>query len=506
MKLYNGYENERLPRNYSLLSDQYQFNMGCGYLLAGKEKDEAVFDVFFRKVPTNGGYAVMAGLDKVIPFIENLKFDERELDYFRRNNYPEQFINYLKNFKFHGTITAVPDGTPVFPNEPLLTVKAPIIEAQILETCILSIINGAMEHATGARRIIEATPDKKDVYIIENERGEKDPLAVMEFGLRRADGPEAGIDASIYGIMAGCAGTSNVMVANMLNVKALGTMAHSWVEAFDNEYDAFLNYAGIYPNNCILLVDTYDTLRSGIPNAIKVFNYMKEAGMPLDNIGIRIDSGDLAYLSKEARKMLNEAGFPQAKICLSNGLTAKTIGDLVAQGAEFDSLGVGDNISKPEGRMGCVYKLVAEGHNGIWIPKIKLSNDTIKIVNPDHKTLYRAIDRETGYAIADIMTRKGEKITKDNLLIVSPQDYLKSRTINNFDLIELQKPIFVDGELVYEDPDIMVKKAYCNQEMAKLYPEVRRENKPHEYHVSGTKEYVDFKNNMIEEHHKLVLK
>lgn len=501
MDLYNGYE--RLPRNYSLLTDQYQLTMGAGYLLSGKKDNEAVFDVFFRRVPNNGGYAIMAGLDKIIPFIQNLKFDERELDYFRRNNYPKEFIEYLKNFKFTGTITAIPDGTPVFPNEPLITVKAPLIEAQLVETCILSMINGAMEHATGARRIIEATPNKTDVVVMNEPKA---PKAVMEFGLRRADGPEAGIDSSIYGIMAGCAGTSNVMVANMLNIKALGTMAHSWIESFESEYEAFLTYAKIYPDNCTLLVDTFDTLKSGIPNAIKVFKYMEENGLPTDKIGIRIDSGDLAYLSKEARRMLVEAGFPQAKICLSNGLNAETILSLVEQGAEFDTLGVGDNISKPEGRMGCVYKEVALKEKGVWTPKIKLSNDAIKIVNPDYKKLYRAYDVETGYAIADIMTRQNQILTNDDLIIVSPTDYLKRKKITDFELVELQKPIFVDGVLVYDDPDLFDKKKYCNEQMATIYPEVKREKMPHEYHVSGTEEYVNFKNELISEHRKLVLK
>ena len=496
MELYNGYE--RLPRNYSLLSDQYEFTMGAGYYLSGKKNDEAVFDVFFRRVPNGGGYAIMAGLDKIIPYIQNLKFEERELEYFRRNNYPEEFVEYLRNFKFTGTITAIPDGTPVFPNEPLVTVKAPIIEAQIVETCILAIINGAMEHATGARRIIEATPNKTPIYVI-NEP--KNPKNVMEFGLRRADGPEAGIDSSIYGIMAGCAGTSNVMVANMLNIKALGTMAHSWIESFDTEYEAFLTYAKIYPNNCTLLVDTYDTLKSGVPNAIKVFDYLKENGMLTDNIGIRIDSGDLAYLSKEARQMLDNAGYPNAKICLSNGLNAKTIGSLVSEGAKFDLLGVGDNISKPEGRMGCVYKEVAL--NGV--PKIKLSNDAIKIVNPDYKKLYRAYDIGTGFAIADIMTRQDEKLTSDDLIIVSPTDYLKKKKISDFRLVELQRPIFVNGELVYNDPDIYEKQKYCNEQMATIYPEVKREDMPHIYHVSGTEEYVKFKNEMIENARKLTL-
>lgn len=490
MKIYNGYE--RLPRNYTLMSDEYEFTMANGYLINGKENEKAVFDIFFRKVPNNGGYAIMAGLDKIIPFILNLKFNEQDLDYFRRNSYSEEFINYLKNFKFTGDIYAIPDGTPVFPNEPIVTVKAPLIEAQIVETALLSIVNGALEHATGARRIIESVPEN---------------IGVMEFGSRRADGPEAAIDASIYGIMAGCMGTSNIIAANMLNIKAMGTMAHSYIESFPSEYEAFLAYAKVYPNNCMLLIDTIDTLKSGVINAIKVFKYMKENNMPLDHIGVRIDSGDLAYLSKEVRKMLDAAGFPQAKICLSNGLNAKTIRSLIDQGAVFDSLGVGDNISKPEGRMGCVYKEVALiKQNGIIIPKIKLSNDTIKIVNPDYKKLYRAYDKTTGYAIADIMSRRNEKISKDNLIIISTTDQLKKSTINNFELVELQKPIFVNGRLVYNDPEIFKKQKYCNDQMKTLYPEIKREEMPHEYYVDGTEEYINFKTKMIEDTKKLVNK
>lgn len=488
MKIYNGYR--RLSENYTLVTDEYEHTMGNGYFTLKKSDQEAVFDIFFRKVPDSGGYAIMAGLDKVIEFIENMHFDERELNYFRRNNYPKQYIDYLENIKFSGDIYAIPDGTPVFPNEPILTVKAPLNEAQMIETVLLCLINGAMEHATGARRIIEATPKN---------------VPVMEFGSRRADGAEAAIDSSIYGIMTGCAGTSNMQVANMLNMKALGTMAHSWIESFPTELEAFLTYAKLYPNNCMLLVDTYNTLKSGIPNAIKTFNYMKENNMPLDNIGIRIDSGDLAYLSKEARKMFKEAGFPQAKICLSNGLNAKTIEELISQGAEFDMLGVGDNISKPEGRMGCVYKLVALEENGQFVPKIKVSEDVVKIINPDYKKLYRAYDADTGYAIADIMTRRGEKISKDNLLIISPTNTLKNKVITNFELVELQKPIFVKGKLVYNDPDILIKKEYCNKQMATLYPEVRRRAMPHEYYVDGTGAYVEFKNDLINKVKKLTM-
>ena len=485
MKIYNGYE--RLPRNYTLLTDEYEYTMANGYLINGKSDDEAVFDVFFRKVPNDGGYAIMAGLDKIIPYIQNLKFGERELDYFRRKGYSQEFVDYLKKFRFSGDIYAIPDGTPVFPNEPLVTIKAPLIEAQIVETAVLSIINGAMEHATGARKIIEATP-----------KG----VGIMEFGARRADGSEAAIDASIYGIMAGCVGTSNVLAADMLNMKALGTMAHSFIESYDSELDAFIAYAKIYPDNCLLLVDTIDTLRSGVPNAIKTFEYMKKNNIDVSHIGIRIDSGDLAYLSKKAREMLDLAGFPQAKICLSNGLTDKTIESLIAQGAKFDSLGVGDNISKPNGRMGCVYKEVAI--NGR--PTIKLSNDAIKIVNPDFKKLYRAYDKKSGYAIADVMTRQSENIDKEELLIVSPTDLLKRSTINDFELVKLQKPIFIKGKLVYDDPEIAAKRDYCNRQMETIYPEVKRIEKPHGYYVDGTEEYVNFKNEMIINAKRLVRK
>jgi len=490
MKIYNGHE--RLSRNYSLLADEYEYSMANGYLVNGKEKQEAVFDVFFRKIPNNGGYAIMAGLDKVIPFIQNLKFGETELNYFRKKGYNEEFINRLKSFKFTGNIYAIPDGTPVFPNEPLLTVKTNLFEAQIIETALLSIINGAMEHATGARRIIESTPKN---------------VGVMEFGARRADGLEAAIDSSIYAIMAGCVGTSNALAADMLNMKAMGTQAHSWIESFDNEYGAFLTYAKTYPNNCTLLVDTIDTLRSGVPNAIKVFKYMEENGLPTNNIGIRIDSGDLAYLSKEARRMFDEAGFPQAKICLSNGLNDKTITSLIQQGACFDLLGVGDNISKPEGRMGCVYKEVALRENDVLVPKIKLSNDAIKIINPDYKKLYRAYDKKTGYAIADIMCRQNEEIeNKQELEIVDLTNYLKRTTINNFRLEKLQKEIFIDGKLVYEDPDILEKKEYCNKMMQTIYPEVIRNENPHKYFVDGTISYVEFKNKMIQDTKGLINK
>lgn len=472
---------ERLPRNYTLLTDEYEFTMSETYFKNGKKDEIAVFDVFFRKVPTNGGYAIMAGLDKVIEYISNLHFGEEELSYLKRGGYDENFIKYLKNFKFTGNIYAIPDGTPVFPNEPIITVEAPIIEAQVVETAILSLVNGAMEHATGARRIVEATPKN---------------VPIMEFGSRRADGLEAAIDASLYGIMAGCLGTSNAYAANMLGIQALGTQAHSYIETFDTEYDAFLAYAKAYPNNCLLLVDTIDTLKSGIPNAIRVAKeYLIPNGYRLK--GIRIDSGDLAYLSKKARMMLDEAGLNDAQICLSNGLNAKTIKSLVDEGACFNSLGVGDNISKPEGRMGCVYKEVAIVKDGKRIPKIKLSNDIVKTINPDFKDLYRAYDNETGYALADIMVRHGESVKGDKLIIVDPVNILKQSKISNYTLIPLQKQIFKVGVLVYDDPTILEKRDYCEAQMTTIYPEIKREVNPHTYYVDGTQEYVEFKNNMI---------
>ena len=479
MKLEDGYV--RLNKNYSMLTDQYELNMANSYFESGMKDTVGVFDVFFRKVPSNGGYALMAGVDKVIEYINNLKFSDNDLAYFKSLGYGEEFINYLKDFKFTGNIYAIPDGTPVFPNEPILTVEAPLIEAQIIETAVLSLLNGAMEHATGARRIIEATPKN---------------VKVMEFGARRADGLDAAIDASLYGVMAGCSGTSNVIAANMIGQKALGTQAHSYIESFDSEYEAFLAYAKSYPNETLLLVDTYDTLRSGIPNAIRVAKeYLIPNGYRLK--GIRIDSGDLAYLSKMARKMLDDAGLNDATICLSNGLNANTIRSLTEQGARFDSLGVGDNISKPEGRMGCVYKEVAILDGDKRIPKIKVSEDPIKTINPDFKDLYRLYDNETGYALADVMVRRGEKLSMDNLLIIDLKGFINQRVLNNFRTECLQKEIFINGKQVFEDLSINELKEYVDMQMSTIYPEVKREVNPHVYNVSGTNHYAEFKQEMI---------
>ena len=478
-------------RNLTLLTDLYELTMMNGYFDM-KRDEKVVFDVFYRNNPYDGGYAIVAGLEQVIDYIKNLHFDREDIEYLRELElFDDKFLKYLENFKFTGNIYAIKEGTVVFPMEPLLKVEAPIIEAQLVETAILNIINHESLIATKASRVCEAAKG----------------AAVMEFGLRRAQGADAGIYGARAAVIGGCSSTSNVLAGQKFDIPVAGTHAHSWIMSFDNEYEAFKKYAELFPNNATLLVDTYDTLRSGIPNAIKTFKFLENQGLPTNHIGIRIDSGDLARLSKEARRMLNEAGFPQATICLSNGLNAETIETLTVQGACFNSLGVGDNISKPEGRMGCVYKLVALKEKGIWQPKIKLSNDTIKIVNPDYKNLYRAYDKDTNYAIADIITRKTEKLTnKEDIRIINLQDNLKQKDLTNFYLKKLQVPIFKKGDLIYDDPDIWTKQAYCNEQMSHIYEENKRTIMPEAYYVDGTKDYIKFKNNFIEKTRKLTRK
>jgi nicotinate phosphoribosyltransferase len=478
MKTYNGYE--RLNRNYTLMSDEYEFTMANGYLNNHKENEEAVFDIFFRKVPNNGGYAVMAGIDKIIPYIQNLKFGEQELDYFRRKGYPEEFITYLKNFKFHGSIYAIPDGTPVFANEPIVTVKAPLIEAQIIETILLSYVNAGICYTTAAKRVTEAAGE----------------IPIMEFGARRALGPDTAVMASTYSIIGGCVATSNVLAGEENNIPISGTFAHSFVTSFDTEYDAFVAYADTYPDNCILLVDTFDVLKSGVPNAIKTSRYLREKGHELK--GIRIDSGDLAYLSKEAKKMFDKAGYPDVKICISNGLKEHTIHSLKAQGAVINSIGLGDNIVLPDqARVGCVYKQVALKSEGKYTAKIKASNDEAKAITPGYKKVYRFYDKETGFALGDVIALHDEKIPTDTYTLVDPLNEENKTTLTNYNVRPLQETIFKDGELVYEDPSIMEKKEYCTKQMETLYPEVKREENPHGYYVDLSLELLDLKKRML---------
>ena len=467
--------------NKTLMTDLYELTMAQTYFDKNEQNKKVYFDVFFRKNPFNGGYAISGGLDNIIDYINNFKITEEDINYLRSlNKFSEEFLNYLKDLKFTGDIFAVPDGTVVFPNEPVITVRANIIEAQLIETALLACFNHGTLATTAAKRITSAT-DKP----------------VMEFGARRARGMDSAIDVSKYAYVGGCCGTSNVIAGIKYGIPLMGTMAHSLICDSDSEYEAFLDYAKSNPDNCLFLVDTYDTLRSGIPNAIKVANeYLKPNGYKFK--GIRIDSGDLAYLSKEARKMLDEAGYPDAQICLSNGLDEKTIKSLIKQGACFDSLGVGDNISASKERVSGVYKLVAvEKEDGI-VPKIKVSDDAIKTVNPGYKKVYRFYDKENNYALGDVIVLADEKIPKDKYTLINPNFEWKRTDITNYNVRELQVPIYIDGVQVYELPSINERKEYCNQEFNTIYHEIKRSLNPHEYYVDLSEKLLELKKQLIE--------
>lgn len=471
-----------MEKNLTMMTDFYELTMGQTYFNAGKKDEIAVFDAFFRKNPLNGGYGVMGGVDQIISLVKNAHFTEFDINFLRKTNqFTEEFLQYLKNFKFTGTIYAIPDGTPIFANEPIVTVKAPIIEAQILETIILSYINANICYTTAARRVVEAASG----------------IGIMEFGARRAMGPESAVEASKCAIIAGCVGTSNVLAAQEYGLSAMGTMAHSLVTEADTEYEAFLNYAKTYPNNCVLLVDTYDVLKSGVPNAIKVAkDYLIPNGYKLK--GIRIDSGDLAYLSREAKKMFIEAGLDDVKICLSNGLKEDTIRSLKEQGAVIDSIGSGDNIVLPDyARVGCVYKNVAVLKDNQFVSRIKVSNDAAKAITPGFKKLYRFYDKDTGYALGDVVSLYEENIPKDSFTLVDPMNELNTLKIKNYRVRELQKIIFENGNLVYKDPTILEKQQYCTDEMATLYPEVKRNENPHQYYVDLTRKLLELKKELI---------
>lgn len=469
-------------RNLTMMIDFYELTMSQAYFKAGKKDEVAVFDAFFRKNPLGGGYGVMGGVDRIIDFIKNAHFNEEDITYLRSTGqFTEDFLEYLKGFKFTGSISAIPDGTPVFGNEPIVTVKAPIIEAQIIETILLSFLNANICYTTAATRVVEAA----------------DGIGVMEFGARRAMGPEAALEASKCAVIAGCVGTSNVLAGQEYGVPVMGTMAHSLVTEADTEYEAFLNYAKAYPNNCVLLVDTYDVLKSGVPNAIRVAKeYLIPNGYKLK--GIRIDSGDLAYLSKEAKKMFVKAGLPDVKICLSNGLNEKTIKALKEQGAVIDSIGLGDNIVLPDkARVGVVYKNVAVERNGEFVSRIKVSNDAAKAITPGYKKVYRFYDKETGYALGDVIALHEEHIPLDEFTLIDPLNEHNTLTIKNYRVRELQVPIFVDGKLVYEDPTIKEKQAYHAEEMKTLYPEVKRTENPHGYYIDLTRKLLELKKALI---------
>lgn len=474
--------------NKTLMTDFYELTMAQTYFDQGKQDEEVYFDIFFRKNPFNGGYTISGGLEENINYIKNFNFNKKEINYLRSlNQFSEKFLNYLETLKFEGDIYSVPDGTVVFPNETVLTVKAPIIMAQLLETALLANFNHASLVTTAAKRIT-------------NEAGD---IPVMEFGARRARGIGSAIEASKYAYIGGCCGTSNTLAGMKYNIPVLGTMAHSLITESNDEYQAFLNYAKSNKDNCVFLVDTYDTLKSGIPNAIKVANdYLKPNGLKFK--GVRIDSGDLAYLSKKTRKLLDEAGYTETGICLSNGLNEYTIRDLKLQGAFINSLGVGDNIAASKERVGGVYKLVATIEDNREIPKIKVSNDSVKTINPGHKKVYRFYDKKEGYALGDLLALSDEVIPNDKYTLIHPLETWKQKELTNYQVRDLLVPIFKNGQLVYQTPNIEETKAYCNDEFNTLYEEIKRTDNPHEYYVDLSDKLRKLKEELINTHRKQI--
>ena len=468
-------------RNLSMLCDYYELTMSNGYFRSGMHKRITYFDVFYRSVPDAAGFAIAAGLEQVIDYIKDLHFSEEDLQYLRnRGGFDEDFLTYLKNFRFTGDIYAVPEGTPIFPNEPILTVRAPAIEAQIIETFVLLAINHQSLIATKANRIVRAAQGR----------------VVLEFGSRRAQGADGAVIGARAAYIGGCHGTACVLTDRMYGVPAGGTMAHSWVQMFGDEYTAFKTYCELYPQNATLLVDTYDTLKSGVPTAIRVF---KELG--IKNGGVRLDSGDISYLSKKVRKMLDEAGLPDCKIVASNSLDEYLIRDLMMQGAQIDTFGVGERLitSRSSPVFGGVYKLVAvEDEDGTIVPRIKISENTAKITNPHFKRLYRLYDKESGKALADELCLRDEVIDENQPhTIFDPNATWKTKTLTNFEAKDLQVPIFVGGECVYQSPSIQEIRQYCVEQLDLLWDEVKRFENPHSYYVDLSQKLWDVKQQLL---------
>ena len=475
--------------NLTLLTDLYEMTMMQGYFKTGN-RDVAVFDAFYRTNPCDGGYAVCAGLDQMIDYIKNLHFDEEDISYLRSLSiFDEDFLTYLSNFKFSGDIYAIPEGTLIFPREPLVKVVAPIMEAQLIETAVLNIINHQSLIATKAARVCYAA------------QGD----GVMEFGLRRAQGPDSGTYGARAAVIGGCKGTSNVLAGQMFDVPVLGTHAHSWIMSFPDEYTAFKKYAELYPSACILLVDTYDTLKSGMPNAIKVFKEMRDAGIPLTYYGIRMDSGDLAYLSKKVRKMLDEAGFPDAVISASNDLDEYLIDSLKMQGAAINSWGVGTNLitAKDCPSFGGVYKLAAiQNEEGEFVPKIKISENTEKITNPGNKTIYRIYEKASGKIKADLICFADEVIDpKQDLLLFDPMDTWKKTKLagGTYTVREILLPIFKNGECLYKSPTLKEIAAYCREEKDTLWDETKRLFYPHRVYVDLSQKLYAVKQSLLDQ-------
>lgn len=473
-----------IKRNLTMLCDYYELTMSNGYFVNGMRDKIVYFDVFYRNNPDNGGYAVVAGLEQIIEYIKDLHFDESDIEYLRgRGCFSEEFLDYLRNFKFSGDIWAVPEGTVVFPGEPLMTVRAPIIEAQFIETYVLMVINHQSLIATKASRIARAAKGR----------------AVSEFGSRRAQGADAAIFGARAAYIGGCASTACTISDEVFGVPAGGTMAHSWIQLFDSEYEAFKTYCEIYPNSPTLLIDTYNALDSGLVNAIKVF---KELG--ITKCAVRLDSGDITYLSKKIRKRLNDAGLTECRIVISNSLDEYLIRELIRQGAEVDAFGVGERLitAKSDPVFGGVYKVCAvEDKNGNIIPKIKISENVGKITTPHFKKVYRIRDRESGKAEADLICLHDEVVDASRPLeIFDPVATWKRKTFTDYTVTELLVPIFKSGELVYSMPSLKEIKEHCQREIEGMWEEVRRFNNPHNYYVDLSEKLWRLKQDMLAEH------
>lgn len=480
--------NDLQQRNLTMLTDFYEITMANGYFLNGKGNTIAQFDMFFRTVPDKGGFAIIAGVEQIVEYLENLSFSDKDIEYLRGRGFDEKFLDYLKNFEFKCDVYCVPEGTPIFPHEPIVTVKGPVMQAQFVETMILLAINHQSLIATKANRIVRAAQGRP----------------IMEFGSRRAQG----FDGAVYGAraayIAGCAGTACAIVDREMGVPALGTMAHSWIQLFDSELEAFCAYAKAYPDDCTLLVDTYNVLKSGIPNAIEAF---KREVLPrgFRPKGIRIDSGDITYLSKKARAMLDEAGFPDVKIVASNSLDEYIIRDMLLQGAKVDSFGVGERLITASSApvFGGVYKLCAVEKDGEMIPKIKLSENTAKVTIPGAKKLWRLYDNESGKALADVITLEDEVIDDSKDYEIFDPDYTwKRKNVYNFTARQLLEPLFINGKRVYEYKKIDEIKKYCLEQVDTLWDEVTRFENPHNYYVDLSQKLWDVKDELIRRYGK----
>lgn len=469
--------------NLTMLTDFYEITMANGYFETGMADNIAYFDMFYRRVPDGGGYAIMAGVEQLIDYLKNLKFTDDDIEYLRsKNMFCEDFLEYLRNFKFTCDVWAVPEGTPIFPHEPIITVRGPVMQAQFIETMVLLTINHQSLIATKASRIVRAAMGRP----------------VMEFGTRRAHGGDAAIFGARAAYIGGCAGTACTIADRDYGIKALGTMAHSWVQMYPDEYSAFKKYAEVYPENCTLLVDTYNVLKSGVPAAIKVFKEMKPKKM-----GIRIDSGDVAYLTKKARQMLDDAGLYECQIVVSNSLDEYIVRDVIMEGACIDSFGVGERLitAKSEPVFGGVYKLVALETDGVLIPKIKISENIEKITNPGFKHLYRLYDKETGKARGDVITMADEEIPEvEEYEIFDPNAVWKRTKVTNYYVRNLRVQLFDKGECVYQSPTIDEIKEYCKEQLETLWGETLRFENPQTYYVDLSQKLWDMKNGLLSEH------